>query len=163
MMHATPTCHRWLRYGFIPRREQDLLESIRLPSLCVTLQTCSITWGILQLNNPLCPQSPLTSSAHTYGGEMQNTDQISFNHFYSLVFNSLNNEHCKNSHLRDRGNFKETETGCTKYLCEVIICFELTDTILCFWRKLLDNIHNYYQWMRNVYCIVEWLLYLVYI
>lgn len=150
MMHATSTCHRGLRYGFIPRREQGLLESIRiawlmgschvllcrhaaLPALLEELYCSWITQSALS-------QSPLRSYAHTYGGEMKNTDQITFNHFNSLVFNSLKNEHCK-KFKGHRGNFKENETGCTKYLCEMIICFELTDKILCFWRKLLDKIY----------------------
>lgn len=116
MMHATPTCHRGLRYGFIPRREQDLLESIRIAwhmgschvLLCrhAVLLSPSIPRGIImQLNNPFCSLSSVLSHLwhvmHTYGGEMQNTDQMCFNHFYSLFFNSLKNENCKNSNLRD--------------------------------------------------------------
>ncbi len=47
---------------------------------------------------------------------------------------------CKNSNLRDIKAISRKLKQCTKYLCEMIICFELTDKILCFWRKLLDKI-----------------------
>lgn len=117
MMHATPTCHRGLRYGFIPRREQDLLESIRIAwhmgschvLLCrhAALLSPSIPWGIImQLNNPFCSLSSVLSHLwHVMHTHMEEKCRIqikcALTTFIHYFLTHLKINICKNSNLRD--------------------------------------------------------------